>query len=212
MKDRFNSIAIAAAAVFAVGALTGWMAPAVLRSARADTVATAPDSFAGTAAKPAAASSTPIPTGPIPLGTAPNYRAIVAQNRDAVVGITTAGEMKVASGQPSGPNQFGDEDGENPLSQFFRHLPSPRGHVPMHAQGSGFIVSSDGIVLTNAHVVDGAKEVTVKLIDHREFKAKVLGADKTSDIAVLKIDAKGLPTVRLGNSDQLGVGDYVLAI
>jgi serine protease Do len=66
--------------------------------------------------------------------------------------------------------------------------------------------------LTNAHVVDGAKEVTVKLMDHREFKAKVLGTDKTSDIAVLKIDAHGLPAVRLGNSDQLGVGDYVLAI
>ena len=82
----------------------------------------------------------------------------------------------------------------------------------MHAQGSGFIVSSDGIVLTNAHVVEGAKEVTVKLMDHREFKAKVLGRDKASDIAVLKIDARDLPTVRIGNSDQLGVGDYVLAI
>jgi serine protease Do len=73
-------------------------------------------------------------------------------------------------------------------------------------------VSSDGIVLTNAHVVDGAKEVTVKLIDHREFRAKVLGSDKTSDIAVLKIDAHSLPYVRIGNSDQLSVGDYVLAI
>jgi serine protease Do len=66
--------------------------------------------------------------------------------------------------------------------------------------------------LTNAHVVDGAKEVTVKLSDHREFKAKVLGADKSSDIAVLKIDAHGLPAVQIGNSDQIGVGDYVLAI
>ena len=84
--------------------------------------------------------------------------------------------------------------------------------MPMHAQGSGFIVSSDGIVLTNAHVVDGAKEVTVKLSDHREYKAKVLGTDKSSDIAVLKIDAHSLPAVRLGNSDQLSVGDYVLAI
>jgi len=82
----------------------------------------------------------------------------------------------------------------------------------MHAQGSGFIVSSDGIILTNAHVVDGASLVTVKLSDHREFKARVLGADRTSDIAVLKIDAHDLPTVQLGDSDQLGVGDYVLAI
>jgi serine protease Do len=67
-------------------------------------------------------------------------------------------------------------------------------------------------VLTNAHVVDGAKEVTVKLSDHREYKAKVLGADKSSDIAVLKIDAHNLPAVTLGDSDKLGVGDYVLAI
>jgi len=81
-----------------------------------------------------------------------------------------------------------------------------------HAQGSGFLISADGLVLTNAHVVDGAKEVTVKLSDHREYKAKVLGSDKTSDIAVLKIDAHNLPTVTLGNSDKLGVGDYVLAI
>jgi serine protease Do len=82
----------------------------------------------------------------------------------------------------------------------------------MHAQGSGFLVSSDGLVLTNAHVVDGAKEVTVKLSDHREFKAKVLGSDRSSDIAVLKIDGHDFPSVRLGDSDQLGVGDYVLAI
>jgi serine protease Do len=82
----------------------------------------------------------------------------------------------------------------------------------MHAQGSGFLVSSDGIVLTNAHVVDGAKEVTVKLSNHREYKAKVLGADRSSYIAVLKIDAHDLPTVQLGDSNQLNVGDYVLAI
>ncbi len=82
----------------------------------------------------------------------------------------------------------------------------------MRAQGSGFIVSSDGIVLTNAHVVDGAKQVTVKLSDRREFDAKVLGSDKTSDIAVLKLDAHNLPTVRLGDSESVNVGDYVLAI
>ena len=70
----------------------------------------------------------------------------------------------------------------------------------MRGQGSGFIVSADGIILTNAHVVKDAKEVTVKLTDRREFKAKVLGADPKTDVAVLKIDAKNLPVVTLGNT------------
>jgi serine protease Do len=224
MRSRIRLVAGAAAGVFIVGAATGWLAPALLKSARADTLmtasATAGPGVAGAntagevAPGGAAGSGAAGQSGPIPLGTAPNYRAIVAQNRGSVVGITTAGEMKVASGgqMPFGMNPFGNDGDDNPFSQFFRQLPRPHGEVPMHAQGSGFIVSSDGLVLTNAHVVEGAKEVTVKLIDHREFKAKVLGSDKTSDIAVLKIEAQGLPTVRLGNSDKLGVGDYVLAI
>jgi len=185
---------LAAAGLFGLGASAGWMAPSLLHAAPVTTTVPAP------AAKE-----------PIPLGTAPNYHAIVAQNRDSVVGITIEGEMKVSSDQPFGGwNPFGN-DPNNPFSQFFQQIPHQR-QMPMHAQGSGFIVSPDGLILTNAHVVDGAKEVTVKLIDHREFKAKVLGTDKTSDIAVLKIDAHGLPPVRLGNSDSLGVGDYVLAI
>ena len=80
------------------------------------------------------------------------------------------------------------------------------------ALGSGFIVGADGVVLTNAHVVRDAKRVTVKLADRREFEAKVLGVDPVTDIAVLKLDAKELPTVRIGDADQLEVGDYVLAI
>lgn len=196
MTSRNRLYMGAAMSVFALGAAVGWVAPAALKSASAAEVA---------AAAPGPASAPP----PVPLGTAPNYRAIVAQNRDSVVGITIEGEMKVSSDQQFNP--FGEGGQDNPLFQFFRQMPRPRSQ-PMHAQGSGFVVSSDGLILTNAHVVEGAKEVTVKLIDHREYKAKVLGADKTSDIAVLKIDAKGLPTVRLGNSDKLGVGDYVLAI
>jgi serine protease Do len=143
--------------------------------------------------------------------TAPNYRAIVARNQAAVVGITTAGPIPTAAPQQFRGMPFGDDD-NNPFGQFFRGIPMPKQHGIQHAQGSGFLISSDGLVLTNAHVVDGAKEVTVKLSDHREFKAKVLGADKTSDIAVLKIDGHDLHAVTLGNSDQLGVGDYVLAI
>jgi serine protease Do len=196
MRSPAKLIAGTAAGVFALGAVAGWIAPNLLKAETA---------MSATAPAPASAKE------PIPLGTAPNYRAIVAQNRDSVVGITIEGEMKVSSDQPFGGfNPFGN-DGDNPFSQFFRQMPHPRS-TPIHAQGSGFIVSADGLILTNAHVVDSAKEVTVKLIDHREFKAKVLGTDKTSDIAVLKIDAHGLPVVRLGNSDALGVGDYVLAI
>ena len=205
MKSPTKLFVGAAAGVFALGAATGWLTPSILKSAHAADVAMVPSGLQAPAA-----------SAPIPLGTAPNYRAIVAQNRDSVVGITVSGDVKVASEQ----NPFGnfgpfggDGDQNNPFLQFFRQMPHPRSQeMPMHAQGSGFIVSPDGLVLTNAHVVDGAKEVTVKLIDHREFKAKVLGTDKTSDIAVLKIDARGLPAVRLGNSDKLSVGDYVLAI
>jgi serine protease Do len=104
-------------------------------------------------------------------------------------------------------------DDDNGLPDIFRHfrIPSPR-DMPLRGQGSGFIISPDGIVLTNAHVVDGADEVTVKLTDRREFKAKVLGKDKPSDIAVLKIDAKNLPSVAIGEPSSSRVGEWVLAI
>jgi serine protease Do len=198
MQIRTRTLAWSAAGLLAVGTATGLTAPTLLQTAAQ------PDSATSSAPNQAAASQT------IPLITAPNYRAIVARNQGAVVGITTAGPIETAT-----PQQFhfgtpcGDDD-NNPLGQFFRGL--PKQHGIQHAQGSGFLISADGLVLTNAHVVDGAKEVTVKLSDHREFKAKVLGADRSSDIAVLKIDGHALPTVALGNSDQLGVGDYVLAI
>jgi serine protease Do len=204
MQIRPRTLAWSAVGLLAVGTATGLSAPTILHVAATDG-GQAPSNSALPASAPQ----------PVALITAPNYRAIVAQNQAAVVGITTATPVKAAAM----PQQFsfgapnGDDD--NPLAQFFRgqQMPQmPRQHGMMHAQGSGFLVSADGLILTNAHVVDGAKEVTVKLSDHREFKAKVLGADRSSDIAVLKIDAHDLPTVRLGNSDQLRVGDYVLAI
>jgi serine protease Do len=204
MQIRPRTLAWSAVGLLAVGTATGLSAPTILHVAATDG-GQAPSNSAMPASAPQ----------PVALTTAPNYRAIVAQNQAAVVGITTASPVKPAAM----PQQFnfggsnGDDD--NPLLQFFRgqQMPQmPRQHGTIHAQGSGFLVSADGLILTNAHVVDGAKEVTVKLSDHREFKAKVLGADRSSDIAVLKIDAHDLPTVRLGNSDQLRVGDYVLAI
>jgi serine protease Do len=203
MQFHKGKLAWSAAGLFAVGTAVVVSAPTLLQTKDDASAASSTTATPGTATPGA-------PSPLIPTIATPNYRAIVAQNRDAVVGITTAGEMPAAQVQGQQFQFPGGDD--NPLSQFFRGMPMPRNRGVMHAQGSGFVISADGIILTNAHVVDGAKEVTVKLANHREYKAKVLGSDKSSDIAVLKIDAHNLPFVRLGNSDQLGVGDYVLAI
>jgi serine protease Do len=137
----------------------------------------------------------------------PNFTSIVDANRGAVVNITVT-EKQTASAQ----SPFPDFGGNDPFSQFFRQFKVPQQQQPMHGLGSGFIVRSDGVIMTNAHVVDGATDVTVKLSDRREFKAKVIGVDKQTDIAVIKIDAKDLPTVKLGDSKSVRVGQWVLAI
>jgi serine protease Do len=148
-----------------------------------------------------AAVAAPAVKGPAAL---PDFRRIVEQYGSAVVNISTEGVTKASL--PELPQRFKDD----PLLQFFRGRPPV--DVPVHGQGSGFIVSADGVVLTNAHVVTGASEVTVKLTDRREFSAKVIGADPMTDVAVLRIDAKDLPTVRLGNPAELRPGDWVIAI
>lgn len=157
------------------------------------------------AAAPAAVATAPNP--PLPAGTAPNFRAIVERNAAAVVGVTVEGVRKVGIGD--------DGDGGNPLPHFFFGFPPNFGQPqeqPFRGQGSGFIVSANGLILTNAHVVKDAKQVTVQLSDRREFTAKVLGTDPATDIAVIRIDAKDLPTVHIGNPKTLMVGDPVLAI
>lgn len=147
----------------------------------------------------------------IPATAVPNYRAIVEQYGPAVVGIRTEGTSKASrKGIPDGLES-------HPFFERFGGMPGfggqmPRGDAPVRGQGSGFIVGKDGMILTNAHVVQDADEVTVKLSDRREYKAKVLGSDPVTDVAVLKIDAQNLPVVNLGDPAKLGVGDYVLAI
>ena len=207
MQIRPSTLAWTAAAVFVIGTATGWGTPHLMRTVEA--------SATPALTSPATETNTP---GPVAPGAAPNYREIVARNRAAVVGISTVSEQKAdnttpfGNQEPFGWSPFGD-DNQNPFFRFFHGLPGPSGgSLPLRTQGSGFIVNSDGTIFTNAHVVDGAKTVTVTLSDHREFTAKVLGSDKSSDIAVLKVDAHNLPAVHLGNSDQIHVGDYVLAI
>lgn len=139
----------------------------------------------------------------------PDMSGIVARNSAAVVNIGISGTAK-KSAMP----EFPQVDPDDPFYEFFRQfgVPQQRGERQVRGQGSGFILREDGIVLTNAHVIDGADEVTVKLSDKREFKAKVLGADKTTDVAVLKIEARNLPTLKVGNSLNAKVGEWVLAI
>jgi len=143
------------------------------------------------------------------VGNLPNFSAIVQQSGPAVVNISVTQDRAKVLAQ-EGP-QIAPDD---PMFEFFRHfgIPMPQGKIPMHGQGSGFIVSHDGYILTNAHVVDEASEVTVKLTDRREFKAKVVGVDPLTDVAVLKIDAHNLPVVHIGRPEGLSVGAWVVAI
>src|SRR5688572_1864473 len=148
----------------------------------------------------------------------PDFATIVEANGKAVVNITATKAARSGARAP-----LGDEEESNPLFEFFRRfgIPTPRGGVPgqgqgpqmpMQGMGSGFIVEPSGIILTNAHVVEGADEVRVRLSDRREFKGKVVGADKATDIAVVRIEGKGLPVVKLGDPSQIKVGEWVLAI
>ena len=174
----------------------------------------------------AAPAATGPSTSPLPVvpGAPPDFAQIARRWGGAVVNISVVGTRRVgADVNDDSAAQDDDEEGapSDPMQEFFRRFGGGRGlpgmpgrsaQVPVRGQGSGFIVSADGLVLTNAHVVEGAKEVVVKLTDRREFIAKVLGSDKKTDVAVLKIDARDLPVVQFGRPDALQAGDWVLAI
>ena len=154
----------------------------------------------------------------------PDFTELVEKVGPAVVGIRTTERARAARPTPGG--EMDDE-----MLEFFRRFglpvpnrpgpraapgapgaPAPESEPQTRGVGSGFILNNDGYVLTNAHVIDGADEVWVTLTDKREFKAKVIGADKRSDVALVKIEAGGLPTVRIGDVGRLKVGEWVIAI
>ena len=151
--------------------------------------------------------------------TLPDFTDLVDQVGPSVVNIRTL-EKVVPRAAPGGP---GDEE----MLEFFRRFGLPMPNIPRQAPksnrpapeedqpkgvGSGFIFSSDGLIMTNAHVVEGADEVLVTLTDKREFKAKILGTDKRSDVALVKIEATGLPAIKVGDVGRLRVGEWVMAI
>ncbi len=191
---------------------------AIILSGTPTTMAVGAGVGAGTGEATAAVTSNP-DAGP-DAGNLPNFKAIIKRNQASVVNISTTHKVRMSQqmqGLPPGVEEFfrqfrgwsgpGDRDSDGgdsgPPKSITREATS---------RGSGFIISPDGRILTNAHVVDGADEIIVKLADNTEKKARVLGVDKASDVALLKIDATGLPAVTLGDSSRLEVGDWVLAI
>ena len=153
----------------------------------------------------------------------PDFTDLVEQVGPSVVNIRT---LEKVSSKAGGSGSAADEE----MLEFFRRFGVPIPNMPKQAPkpnnraqpqdeepqprgvGSGFILTADGYVMTNAHVVDGADEVLVTLTDKREFKAKIIGADKRSDVAVVKIEATGLPAVKVGDVNRLKVGEWVMAI
>jgi len=199
MKARTLVGALVAAGIVGTGA-AAWRGQiqAPFSQAHANPMAVA--GVAAPAANPAATS--------LPLN---GFTDLVAKAGPAVVNVSVEGTQKTAV---EGPD-FGNMDPDDPFFQFFRQFRGqmPRSqNVPIRGLGSGFIVSPDGYILTNAHVVDHASHVTVRLTDRREFTAKVVGSDKASDVALLKIDATHLPTVKIGSSRDAKVGEWVVAI
>ncbi|VVE38550.1 peptidase [Pandoraea eparura] len=184
------------------------------------------DANAANPATPAAnAPNTPNTPNAAPRMLVPDFSQLAEQYGPAVVNISVTHDGKPSAGggataMPMPPGM----DQNDPLFQFFRHFYGAPGNdgggdgsgdgssVPTRSLGSGFIVSSDGYILTNAHVVDDASQVTVKLTDKREYKAKVVGSDKASDVALLKIAATNLPTVKIGDPSKSKAGEWVVAI
>ncbi len=139
-----------------------------------------------------------------------SFADLAAAQAPAVVNISTT---QVVRGRPGLPPGFGFPEG-SPFDQFFhdffKNMPIPP--QERHALGTGFVISSDGYIVTNNHVIEGADEIVVKLKNGKEYKARLVGTDDKLDVALLKIKAHGLQTVRLGNSDAARVGDWVVAI
>ncbi|HTU65682.1 MAG TPA: DegQ family serine endoprotease [Steroidobacteraceae bacterium] len=202
VAKRLAGVAIVA---FAVGACSPQSSVAAAAQGPADTQP-APVTV------PAQPPSSPQPVGTLNGRVLPDFATLVEQVGPAVVNVSVVEKAHRVAGR-------GDQDDQ--VEEFFKRfgLPSPRGggqgggnEPQRQGEGSGFIVSPDGYILTNAHVVADADEVTVRMTDRREYPAKVIGVDKRTDVAVIKIEGKQLPVVRIGDASKLRPGEWVLAI
>ena len=141
----------------------------------------------------------------------PDFTQLIERNGAAVVSINATGERQERSGSPL-PSIPEDNPFYEYFKRFFEQLPEAPHRQPLASVGSGFVISADGYVLTNAHVVEGTDKIIVGLSDRRQLPAKVVGKDERSDVALLKIEADNLPTVKVGDPKKLRVGQWVLAI
>ncbi|NCV25543.1 MAG: serine peptidase, partial [Betaproteobacteria bacterium] len=179
-------------------------------------------SLAQTAQNPAGVAASAGASGPLSavVRGLPDFADLVEKVGPAVVNIRTI--------EKRDPNAAARPENEDPMAEFFRRfvprpgpLPSPNGprgrggggaeEVP-RGVGSGFVITADGFILTNHHVVSGADEIIVTMTDRREFKAKLIGSDERTDVALLKVEASGLPRLSFGDSNKLRVGEWVVAI
>ncbi len=149
-------------------------------------------------------------------GALPDFTQLSADNSPAVVNISTQQKSQMRSRMPEGLT-IPDLPKDSPFNELFRHFFGEEGQERFREResrslGSGFVISSDGYILTNHHVVADADEIQVRFSDRRTYNAEVIGSDKASDVALIKIDASGLQTVKIGKSSALKVGEWVLAI
>jgi len=189
LKTKLTLLGVAAAAFVAGAVITG-------------TLNLVPRGEAGT-----------VPTGDLEAlrRIGQGFSTVVQQVSPSVVNVRVAKKVK-GGGFPGGGGMPFDLFGDSPFGQFFEVPKQAPEDFLEQGSGSGVIVSADGYILTNNHVVEGADEITVKTADGKEYKAKMVGTDKRSDVAVIKIDAAGLTPAKLGDSDQVVVGEWVLAI
>jgi len=146
----------------------------------------------------------------------PDFEGLVRDQGRAVVKVTVSATETPENETGSLPN-FNEDDLPDFFQRFFDELPDtpggrPPGAVPSAGFGSGFIFTEDGYVITNSHVIRNAAEISVGLPDGREFDAQIVGTDDRTDVALLKIESRGLPVLEMGNSDFIKVGQWVLAI
>jgi serine protease Do len=192
------------------GRFIGVLLMGALLSACSGPASTAiPASTPPAAQAPGPAASTPVVTG------LPDFTALVERFGPAVVNVQVTEKRAETQNVRGGPQGI---DPNDPFYDFFKRFGIPNGGgrggnaPPSRGEGSGFIVTSDGYILTNAHVVRGASDVVVRLVDRREYAAKVIGQDARTDVALIKIDAKNLPTVKIGDPSKLKPGQWVIAI